>query len=226
MAQGFPPAHLSTRPSCGQTDFLRALASKENAQDRLELVEADLLAPGSFDTAIAGCDYVLHTASPFFIKLNRNPDEVFIRPAVEGTTNVLGAVAKAGTVKRVVLTSSTAAVHGFNNDKVGAPYTEADWNETSSRTVRALQPALQGGGGKGMANGVFTLPCPLPERRRVFPQQSAGGEEGLGVGQGAESIRVGHHQPWPGGGPLTERAGYRLLRLSQGHSRRKHVPGR
>ena len=63
-----------------------------------------------------------------------DPDEIFIRPAVHGTENVLNSVAKAETVKRVVLTSSCAAIYGNADDKEGA-FTEADWNKTSTRKV-------------------------------------------------------------------------------------------
>jgi dihydroflavonol-4-reductase len=114
--------------------FLKHIAKEAMAEERLSLVAAELLTPGSFDGAVQGCDYVLHTASPFFLEQNGDPDEVFIRPAVQGTENVLNAVAKAGSVKRVVLTSSCAAVYGYNADKDGA-YTEEDWNRTSTRQV-------------------------------------------------------------------------------------------
>ena len=56
---------------------------------------------------------------------------------MEGTENVLNSVAKAGCVKRVVVTSSVAAVHGYNDDKDGA-YTEEDWNKTSTAKVHVL----------------------------------------------------------------------------------------
>lgn len=56
--------------------------------------------------AIKGSDYVFHIASPFAITVD-NPQEQLIRPAVEGTHNVLQAAALSrDTVKRVVVTSS------------------------------------------------------------------------------------------------------------------------
>lgn len=60
---------------------------------------------------VKDCTYVIHTASPFPSTAPSNPDEV-LKPAVDGTKNVLKACSEAGTVKRVVLTSSIAAVHG------------------------------------------------------------------------------------------------------------------
>lgn len=66
-----------------------------------------------------------------------NGQSQLIDPAVRGTETVLESVAKAPTVKRVVLTSSTAAINGNNDDKpVGEVYTEEDWNRTSTLAVR------------------------------------------------------------------------------------------
>lgn len=61
--------------------------------------------------AVEGCHCVMHVASPFLIEEPKNPDDI-IKPALEGTMNVLRACAENGHVKRVVLTSSIAAVLG------------------------------------------------------------------------------------------------------------------
>jgi nucleoside-diphosphate-sugar epimerase len=101
----------------------------------LELVKADLLEPGSFDEAVSGAGAVIHTASPFFIGKIKDPYSQFINPAVEGTKNVLEAVNKAESVKKVVITSSVAAMYGDSKDLANAPgdrFTEDDWNTTSS----------------------------------------------------------------------------------------------
>ena len=63
-----------------------------------------------FCSAVRGCDYVLHTASPFPPDQPSNED-IVIKPAVEGALNVLRACAKENSVKRVVLTSSVAAIY-------------------------------------------------------------------------------------------------------------------
>jgi len=100
----------------------------------LQLYEADLLKEGSYDEMIAGSDFVMHTASPFFTT-PKDAQVELIEPAVNGTKNVLKSVAKAGTVKVVVVTSSVAAileeVHNGDPNKV---WTEADWNTTSTLT--------------------------------------------------------------------------------------------
>jgi nucleoside-diphosphate-sugar epimerase len=87
----------------------------------------DLLVNGSFDTAIAGCDTVLHTASPFFTV--DATEENIVPPAVEGTRNVLTSCQASG-VGKVILTSSTASVYGwygcFDETHV---MTEEDWSD-------------------------------------------------------------------------------------------------
>ena len=102
---------------------------------QLKLFKSDLLAPGSFDEAMQDCELVIHTASPFFITGVKNPEEELIRPAREGTRNVLESAKRNLTVKRVVLTSSVVAIYGDNVDIALAPggiFTEKEWNITSS----------------------------------------------------------------------------------------------
>jgi nucleoside-diphosphate-sugar epimerase len=101
----------------------------------LELFQADLLDSGSFDQPMRDCELVIHTASPFFVTNIKNPEEELIRPAREGTRNVLESANRNSTVKRVVLTSSAAAIYGDNADIVLTQtgiFTEKDWNVTSS----------------------------------------------------------------------------------------------
>ncbi|OLQ09461.1 putative uncharacterized oxidoreductase [Symbiodinium microadriaticum] len=92
------------------------------------------------DDALAvmeGCEYVFHTASPFFFgSESEGPEAVeakLIKPAVDGTKNVLGSVAKhKADIKCVALTSSCAAISGFTGtDKIAredGKFSEADWN--------------------------------------------------------------------------------------------------
>lgn len=105
----------------------------------LELFEADLLKDGTFDAAAKGTHFVFHTASPFFIAVKDDPHKELVEPAVHGTRNVLSSVAKSkDTIKRVILTSSVAAIIGNENSgpvkppKNGDVYTEEDWNTTST----------------------------------------------------------------------------------------------
>eukprot|EP01136_Pigoraptor_vietnamica_P035823 Opistho-1_new@101572 len=112
--------------------FLREIGANAEENARLELVEADLLKEGSFDKTVEGCDVVMHTASPFLLGKVSKPQEQLVDPAVKGTTNVLNAVAKAPTVKRVILTSSTVAIYGNPGERgIGHVFTEDDWNISS-----------------------------------------------------------------------------------------------
>lgn len=100
---------------------------------KLKLFSADLLAPGSFREAMEGCTVVAHTASPFFSGEPKDPETTFVRPAVEGTRNVLQTANETPSVRRVVLTSSVAAIYSDASDMEGkAAFTEKDWNTTSS----------------------------------------------------------------------------------------------
>jgi dihydroflavonol-4-reductase len=91
----------------------------------LEVVAADLGADAGWAEAAEGVDYVLHVASPFPPASPEDDDEV-IRPARDGAVRVLAAAREAG-VRRVVLTSSFAAV-GYSATP-RAEYTEADWTD-------------------------------------------------------------------------------------------------
>lgn len=73
----------------------------------------DLEAPGAYDEAVKGVTHVIHVASPIpSAHLSRSPseaEEVFIRPAVQGTLAILKAAKKEHSVKRVIITSSMVA---------------------------------------------------------------------------------------------------------------------
>lgn len=92
-----------------------------------------VLQDGAFDEAVKGVDAIQHTASPFHVK-SKTPDDVIV-PAVQGTLTILNSAAKHGdTVKRVVITSSFAAVEEFYDEV--RTYTEDDWNEQGPRRVQ------------------------------------------------------------------------------------------
>jgi dihydroflavonol-4-reductase len=98
--------------------------------DRMTVVEADLLDAAGFRDAFAGCEAVLHMASPYTLE-SKNAQTELVDPAVKGTLAVLAAAAATPTVRRVVLTSSMAAV---TDEPDGRVLTEADWNDKSSLT--------------------------------------------------------------------------------------------
>lgn len=105
------------------------LTSLKNADSRLQLHKAELLVEKSFDQVVEACHGVYHTASPYSLTVD-DPQRDLVDPAVKGTLNVLRACANSSTVKRVVITSSMAAV--TDEPKDGHVYTENDWNEKSS----------------------------------------------------------------------------------------------
>nr|WP_321405559.1 NAD-dependent epimerase/dehydratase family protein [uncultured Carboxylicivirga sp.] len=103
---------------------------------KLEIWEADLLEEGSFDDAALGCDAIIHVASPFTLRF-KDAQRDLIDPAIKGTRNVLYAASKSGTVKKVVLTSSVAAIHGDTIDMQEQgldEFTEEQFNGSSSLT--------------------------------------------------------------------------------------------
>jgi dihydroflavonol-4-reductase len=109
-----------------------AHAGAENL-DRLSFLAADLNQDEGWAQAVAGCDYVQHVASPFPLAQPKDENDL-IRPAVDGTLRVLRAARDAG-VKRVVLTSSFAAI-GYGHADEAAAYTEADWTDVNGPAVQ------------------------------------------------------------------------------------------
>ncbi len=101
--------------------------------ETLSFAAADLMSDAGWPEAVSGCDFVLHVASPFPLKLPKNDDELVI-PAREGALRLLRAARDAG-VKRVVMTSSFAAIgYGQPTDR---PFTEADWTNLNGSDVSA-----------------------------------------------------------------------------------------
>ncbi|KAJ3133403.1 methylglyoxal reductase (NADPH-dependent) gre2 [Physocladia obscura] len=99
---------------------------KHEAQLSLVVVE-DIEAPGAFDTAVVGTDFVLHTASPFHYNIIDAKRDL-VDPAVNGTIGILKAIAAhAPTVRRVVITSSMAAIR-TTTPALKEGLSEADWN--------------------------------------------------------------------------------------------------
>ncbi|RIV46902.1 SDR family oxidoreductase [Flagellimonas pelagia] len=98
--------------------------------DDLTFVEADLTKDTHWDEAVGNCDYVLHVASPIFLSLPKDENEM-IRPAVEGTLRVLKA-ARDAKVKRVVMTSNFGAV-GYSHKNPNTEITEKDWTDSNEK---------------------------------------------------------------------------------------------
>ncbi len=100
----------------------------------VKFFSSDLTQQGSYAEAMAGCEIVFHTASPFTLAV-KDPQKELIDPALLGTRHVLEQATRTSSVKRVVLTSSCVAIY---TDAVecqaaqGGVLTEEVWNTTAS----------------------------------------------------------------------------------------------
>lgn len=101
--------------------------------EKLEVVVVeDISKPGAFDEAVKGVDAIAHTASPFHSNVEDPRD--FYQPAIRGTVGILESALKNGTnVKRIVVTSSTAAV--MDPPSKPTTFSEKDWNMGSVKAV-------------------------------------------------------------------------------------------
>jgi len=112
-------------------DAVRAnVATQVDPGDQLEVVAADLTSDDGWADAAAGCDYVLHIASPFPLAQPKDADELIV-PARNGAVRVIDAALAAG-AKRIVMTSSVASVRHGANDHTGHVFTEDDWTDAGN----------------------------------------------------------------------------------------------
>jgi nucleoside-diphosphate-sugar epimerase len=120
---------------------VRAMLKRGGAEpgDQLAVFAADLENDAGWADAVAGCDFVLHVASPF-PSHELKDENLVIRPAVDGALRVLRASHGAG-VKRVVMTSSFAAI-GYGHAPRTAAFTEADWTKLAGISAYAKSKTL------------------------------------------------------------------------------------
>jgi nucleoside-diphosphate-sugar epimerase len=119
----------TVRDSSREQQMRAMLDAEVDAGEKLSVVQADLGADEGWAEAVAGCDYVLHVASPFPPEQPKDPDELIV-PARDGALRVLRAALDAG-VKRTVMTSSVAAIRNTGKPSTG-PHTELDWSDASN----------------------------------------------------------------------------------------------
>ncbi|KJA22025.1 hypothetical protein HYPSUDRAFT_41417 [Hypholoma sublateritium FD-334 SS-4] len=122
--------------SASKAKFIDAYFSALGYADKFEsVIVEDIMKEGAFDEAVKGVDAIAHTASPFTGNVQTHDD--LIKPAVKGTVGMLESALKHGTqVKRIVITSSTAAV--VTPSETPTVFTEVDWNDKDPQSVKEL----------------------------------------------------------------------------------------
>ena len=117
----------SVRSTTKEKEVIDSLAAASVDVSRLSIVDLNLTSDLGWETAVSGCDYVMHVASPYVVANPKHESEI-ITPAVDGTLRVLRASEKSG-VKRVVLTSSALAMMASLKTGTFGPN---DWADTNS----------------------------------------------------------------------------------------------
>lgn len=126
--------HAAVRNPDNEKKLVHLNEVAANTPGNIKYFKSDLLQEGSYAEAMKGCELVYHTASPFTTDV-KDPQKDLIDPAVKGTQNVLETANQIPSVKRVVVTSSCAAIYTDAIDCQKAPngkLTEAIWNTTAS----------------------------------------------------------------------------------------------
>lgn len=126
--------HAAVRNPNNEQKLAHLNAIAAQAPGSIKYFKSDLMEPGSYAAAMEGCELVYHTASPFTTDI-KDPQKELIDPAVNGTRNVLETANQVESVKRVVVTSSCAAIYTDAIDCQSAPggiLTEEVWNTTAS----------------------------------------------------------------------------------------------
>ena len=126
--------HAAVRNPDNQQKLVHLNDIAAKSSGTIKYFKSDLLQEGSYAEAMKGCELVFHTASPFTSDI-KDAQKELIDPAVKGTKNVLNTANATPSVKRVVVTSSCAAIYTDATDCAKAPngiLTEAVWNTTAS----------------------------------------------------------------------------------------------
>jgi dihydroflavonol-4-reductase len=123
----------SVRSLTRMDEVIKGIKKEVDPKGNLEFCELDLMKDEGWEKAMEGCDYVLHVASPFVVKEPKDENEL-IKPAVDGTLRALKAAKNTG-VKRIVLTSSTAAMQGGQTGII--KINQDSWSNTNANNITA-----------------------------------------------------------------------------------------
>ena len=111
-------------------EIFESLESNNTSTEHLKLFSFNLNEDDGWDEGMEGCDYLIHVASP--IALERKSEDFFVKPAVAGVKRALK-FAKKHNIKKVILTSSVAAIyHGIELKEY---YDESDWSDPENPSI-------------------------------------------------------------------------------------------
>ena len=111
-------------------EIFESLESNNTSTEHLKLFSFNLNEDDGWDEGMEGCDYLIHVASP--IALERKSEDFFVKPAVSGVKRALK-FAKKHNIKKVILTSSVAAIyHGIELKEY---YDESDWSDPENPSI-------------------------------------------------------------------------------------------
>ncbi|KAF5453372.1 hypothetical protein F2P56_028277 [Juglans regia] len=126
----------TTRSDPGHTKDIGFLTSLPGASEKLQIFNADLCIPESFSAAIEGCIGVFHVATPVDFE-DKEAEEIMTKRSIEGAFGILNACLNSQTVKRVVYTSSVAAVL-YSGEDIDDEADESVWSDIDF--IKALKP--------------------------------------------------------------------------------------
>lgn len=133
LAAGYK-VKTTVRSKAKQADVLKGVGNAQPPVDvsNLSFATVDLLKDDGWEEALRGCQLVLHVASPL-PGVPPKDENLLIKPAVDGTLRVLKAAKAAGTVTRVVVTSSCATINMGTPYRAGKTYSELDWSDPDGK---------------------------------------------------------------------------------------------
>ena len=120
----------SVRSPERKDEIFEALKNQNTPTENLSIFTIDLNGDEGWDQGMDGCDYLLHVASP--IALENHNEDFFVKPAVAGVKRAMK-FAKKHNVKKVVLTSSVAAI--FETLESKSYYDESDWSDPDNPAI-------------------------------------------------------------------------------------------
>ena len=120
----------SVRSPERKDEIFQALQNHNTSTENLNIFTFDLNDDEGWDEGMEGCDCLLHVASP--IALENHDEDFFVKPAVAGVNRAMR-FAKKHNLKKVVLTSSVAAIYETMESK--SYYDENDWSDPENPAI-------------------------------------------------------------------------------------------